>query len=46
MANNKRPVTQTQDDHRKIDGIVAAIIAVGVMMEGAEPEQLIDLEWV
>jgi phage terminase large subunit-like protein len=32
--NKKRPVKPTQDDHRKIDGIVAAIMALGVMMEG------------
>jgi phage terminase large subunit-like protein len=32
--NNKRPVKPTPDDHRKIDGIVAAIMALGVMMRG------------
>jgi hypothetical protein len=32
--------------HEDIDGIVAAIMAVGVMMEGGEPEQEASLEWV
>jgi hypothetical protein len=39
-------VKPTPDDHRKIDGIVAAIMALGVMMEGVEPEEEPDLEWI
>ena len=40
--NNKRPVKPPQGDHRKIDGIVAAIMGLGRAMQGGDGRSVYD----